>query len=157
MDDSSDRKVSFEVTAYRVWTFLGSSEIWRDEVSLLIIRHTEKGRTRRWKQCHGGDNVTKRDRAVAQSLLIALENKRYSKTLADKARKEPSFALRTDSASVPAAALYQIILRPLPASVWYFIKVINSRDKTHHSKHLKTHSIFVLPLTTSFFNTTTQR
>ena len=48
-----------------------------------MIRYTEKCRTQRcrWNK--------KNDRAVACSLLTALENKRYSKTFADKARKHP--------------------------------------------------------------------
>ena len=52
----------------------GSSEIWSDKVSLLLIKGTQKGGEHggESRQSHGGAEGTKSDRAVVYVLLIAL-------------------------------------------------------------------------------------
>ena len=52
----------------------GSSEIWSDKVSLLLIKGTQRGGEHggESRQSHGGAEGTKSDRAVVYVLLIAL-------------------------------------------------------------------------------------
>ena len=52
----------------------GSSEIWSDKVSLLLIKGTQRGGEHggESRQSHGGVEGTKSDRAVVYVLLIAL-------------------------------------------------------------------------------------
>ena len=53
----------------------GSSEIWSDKVSLLLIKGTQRGGEHGGgsRQYHGGAEGTKSDRGVVHVLLIALE------------------------------------------------------------------------------------
>ena len=52
----------------------GSSEIWSDKVSLLLIKGTQRGGEHggESRQSHGGAEGTKSDRDVVYVLLIAL-------------------------------------------------------------------------------------
>ena len=52
----------------------GSSEIWSDKVSLLLIKGTQRGGEHggESRQSHGGAEGTKSDRAVVYVLLITL-------------------------------------------------------------------------------------
>ena len=52
----------------------GSSEIWSDKVSLLLIKGTQRGGEHggESRQSHGGAEGTKSDRDVVYILLIAL-------------------------------------------------------------------------------------
>ena len=55
-------------------SFLGSSEIWSDKLSLLHIKVTQRGGEYggESRQSHGGAEGTKSDRDVVYILLIAL-------------------------------------------------------------------------------------
>ena len=55
-------------------SFLGSSEIWSDKLSLLHIKVTQRGGEHggESRQYHGGAEGTKSDRVVVYILLIAL-------------------------------------------------------------------------------------
>ena len=64
-------------------SFLASSEIWSDKVSLLHIKDTKRGGGEHGdesRQSHGGAEGTKSERGVVYVLLITFGNKHFKKS-----------------------------------------------------------------------------
>ena len=94
-----------------------------------IIRHTERG------DYHGGAGGTQeRQRCDVRGFFYFLD-KRHSSFSPANDLMNLSNDLRS---SAHRRWLRYRGLPPLPASVWYFIKVVNSRDRPHPSEFLKT-------------------